>query len=391
VKSRAAVVFWKEVIDNLRDRRSVWTALLYSLMGPLLLIPVLGFTSKSFDHGSANLAKVAVSGAERAPGLVEYLRQRNIEVEAAPPDPAQAVKDLVCDLVLVIPPEYPDDFRAGRPAVVRIVTDHSRSTAAGEINRVSDALDTYSQTVGALRLVARGVSPKVVTAIAIELDDVATPESEGAMILSVVPIFLLMSIFVGGMYIAVDVTAGERERGSLEPLMSTPLTATEIVLGKLAAVSFFALVTLAITLAAFALVINVAPFPEVPKLKFRLDALGSLAMLVALVPLLLPVGALQMLLASRSRSVKEAFTASSLCMMIPTATGLFLTFSPFKSTTTAMTIPVFGQNLLLNEVLRGAPFRPLDYVVAAATATAAGVVLAGLAVARCAHARMLSE
>ena len=82
----------------------------------------------------------------------------------------------------------------------------------------------------------------MVSAIAVELDDVATPESEGAMLLGIVPMFLMMSVFLGGLYVAVDVTAGERERGSLEPLMSTPLAAAEIVLGKLGAVMFFSFV-----------------------------------------------------------------------------------------------------------------------------------------------------
>jgi sodium transport system permease protein len=390
VSTRAGVILRKELIDNLRDRRSVATALFYALMGPLLLIPLLGFESRSLDHGSAKMISIAASGAERAPGLVEYLRQRNIEVHPAPADPAQAVRDLATDLVLVIPPEYADDFRAGRPATVRIVTDHSRTTAAGEIGRVTGALGAYSDTVGALRLVARGVSPTVVSAIAVAVDDVATPESEGALLLGIVPIFLMTSLFLGGVYVAVDVTAGERERGSLEPLMSTPLTAREIVLGKLGAVLFFALSTMFVTLVGFAIVINL-PFPEIPGMRFRLGASGTLAIFLTLVPLLLPVASLQMVVASRSRTVKEAFTAASVCSMIPMIPGLFLIFSPFKSTTAAMAIPVFGQNVIMNQVLRAGPLHAIDYVVAAVTATALGIVLAALAVATCAHARMLSD
>jgi len=386
----AVVIFLKELVDNLRDRRSSGTALLYALMGPLLLVPILGFASKSWDRGSANLVTVAAQGAENAPGLEAYLRQRNIELAPAPADPARAVINLERDLVLVIPPGYADDFRSGRPAKVRIVTDHSRTTAAGQIRRLSDALEAYSQTVGSLRLVARGVNPRVISAIAIELDDVATPESDGAQLLAIVPMFLLMSLFVGGVYIAVDVTAGERERGSLEPLMATPLSATEIVLGKLAAVFFFAFMTMTVTLAAFALVISLAPFPEIPGLKFKLGALGSLQIFGALVPLLLPVAGLQMLVASRSQNVKEAFTATSLCTFIPMASGLFLTLSPFKSTLASIAVPVFGQNLLVNQVLRGEPLAALDYLVAAGTTTALGVALAALAIARCAHARMLT-
>src|SRR5580704_17212799 len=132
MKSRALVVLAKELVDNLRDTRSVVTALFYALLGPLRLVPLLGFESRSLDRGSANVISIGVQGAEQAPGLVEYLRQLNIEVHAAPADPAQAVRDLAADLVLVVPPGYAEEFRAGRPATIRIVTDHSRTTAAGE-------------------------------------------------------------------------------------------------------------------------------------------------------------------------------------------------------------------------------------------------------------------
>ncbi|HEY2511429.1 MAG TPA: ABC transporter permease [Polyangiaceae bacterium] len=391
MNARTLAVFLKELLDSARDRRSFGTAILYALLGPLMLIPMLSFASHTWDRGSAKLVQIPAEGVERAPGLVEYLRQRSIELVAPPSDPAQAVRDLKCDVVLVIPPSYPDEFRAGRPAPVRIVTDHSRSTAAGEIHRLDSALESYSRTVGALRLVARGVSPRVVSAIAVEVDDVATPESEGAMLLAIVPMFLMMSLFVGGVYIAVDVTAGERERGSLEPLMATPLSTTEIVMGKLWAVCVFSLCTMTVTLVAFGLVINLAPFPEVPGMKFKLGVDGSLAIFAALFPLVLPVAALQMLVAARSKTSKEAFTATSLCNFIPMATGLFLTLSPFRSTLASMATPVFGQNLLVNEVLRGDPLAVRDFVVAAATSTIAGLLLAALAVVRCANSRMLAD
>jgi sodium transport system permease protein len=389
-KGRAIVVFLKELVDNLRDRRSVGTALFSAILGPLVLIPLLAFGASSFDRGGATVLRIAVQGAENAPGLVEYLRERNIDVGPAPDDPAQAVRDLKCDLVLVISTGYADAFRAGRPAPIRIVTDHSRTTAAGQIGRVHAALETYSETVGALRLFARGVAPSLTSAIAVEIDDVATPESEGALLLGIVPIFLLTSIFLGGLYVAVDVTAGERERGSLEPLMATPIGAAEIVLGKLAAVVFFSLATMTVTLIGFTVVVNL-PFAEIPGLRFKLGPMGALEIFAALVPILLPAAALQMLVASRSRTVKEALTAASICSMSPMVPGLVTIFSPFKSTTSRLMVPLLGQDLIMNQILRASALPALDYVLAGAAATGLGVVFAAIAVAQCAHARMLAD
>jgi hypothetical protein len=154
----------------------------------------------------------------------------------------------------------------------------------------------------------------------------------------------------------------------------------------------FILSTMSITLVAFTVVINAPlPFHEIPGLRFRLPAIGALEMLAAMSPLALPVAAMQMVVANRSRTVKEAFTATSLCTIIPLLPGMLLVFTPWKSSTTAMMIPVFGQDLLMNQVLRAASLPARDYAIAAASATGLGILLAALAVATCAHARLLAE
>jgi sodium transport system permease protein len=386
--SRAWVVFAKEVVDNLRDRRSNVTALLYALLGPLVLIPMLTLVGRVND---TKVLRVPIDGAANAPALVEYLRTRDIEAAAAPDDAERAVRDLKEDVVLIIPPTYADDFRAGRPATVRLVADHSRTTSQGEISRVTHAIQEYGHTVGALRLVARGVSPSVVAAIAIETDDVASPESKGAMLLAIVPMFLLMSLLIGGAHVAIDATAGERERGSLEPLLATPLRSSEVVLGKLGAVMLFAVGALVACALGFTLAIRFAPVPEIPGMKFELGPAGTLQMVAALLPLLLPVAALQILLASRSRTVKEAQAAAMLLSGLPAIPGMFLVFVPFKATTTWMTVPVFAQELLVNQILRGAPVAPLDHAIATASSIALGVVLTIIAIARYARARTLAQ
>ena len=388
----AKVVFLKELTDSLRDRKQLATALFYVLLGPLMLVPLIGYIGKLANQGTTNHLQVAATGAERAPALVEYLRQRNIELTPGPADPTEAVKSFAIDLVLVIPESYPEDFAAGGLAKVRVVTDTTRNSAHADAARVEGAIASYSDTVGSLRLRARGTNPNIVSAVAIEVDDVAPPEGAGgAHLLSMIPVFLMMALFFGGVSIAVDVTAGERERASLEPLMSTPVSATAIVLGKLSAVMLFSLAAAFASLAAFTLVVNFAPLPEIPGLKFKLELLGALEIAVAVVPLVLPVAALEMIVASRGRTTKESYTATSIfAALIPGAPTMFLMFAPAKATLTLMAIPIIGQTELLNLVLRGETLRPLDFVVAAVSATFVGVALTVLAVLHGSHARLLS-
>ncbi len=382
--SRAWVVFVKELGDNLRDRRSLVTALLYALMGPLTLLPLLSLVGRV---GDTKVLHVAVAGADNAPGLVEHLRERDIDVKPAPPDPERAVRDLEEDVIVVIPASFGADFRAGKPATVRVISDRSRQTALGEVSRVMRAIDEYGRTVGALRLLARGLAPEIVSAIALEVDDTSTPESKGAALLAIVPMMLLMSLLLGGANVAVDATAGERERGSLEPLLSTPISSLELVAGKLGAIMTYSMITLVVAAVGFVVALSLGP--DIPDMKLGLTPGGALRLVLTFVPVLLPVASMQFLLASRSRTVKEAQAATTLLSGLPAIPGMFLAFVPFKAQLVWMTVPLFAQSVLVNEVLRGSPRPAIDQAVAALAASAVGLLLGGAAVFRYARARML--
>ncbi|HVC37818.1 MAG TPA: ABC transporter permease, partial [Gammaproteobacteria bacterium] len=123
-------VFRKEVIDNLRDRRTLLTVLVFGpLFGPILYVGMMNvMTNKQLANLNQPL-KLPVQGARYAPNLVEYLRQHNTEIQSAPADPEQAVKNGSADVVLVIPKEYAAAFRAGQPAVLQLVMDQSKDSA----------------------------------------------------------------------------------------------------------------------------------------------------------------------------------------------------------------------------------------------------------------------
>lgn len=378
----AWIVFAKEVRDGLRDRRQLLTALVMLLVGPAALVVGVRYAAKVSDQGTTARLEVPATGAESAPGLVEYLRQRNIALVAGPIDAAAAVKGLATDVVLEIPPYYGEDFAAGRPARVHLVTDTTRTSAKWEARRVERAIEGYSDTVVRLRLRARGTNPSIVSAVVTEVDDVAPLEgSGGGTIMGAIPMLLLLSLFTGGLSIAVDVTAGERERASLEALMCTPASVRDIILGKLLAVTAFSAVASALSLAAFLLVVNLAPLPDIAGLKYKLDLVGSLEMLLALIPVAFPVAALLMLVASRGRSTKEAYTASSLfSAFVPTVPGYYLMLAPVKTTLALFATPVVGQLALMSLVVRGEAVAPLAFVVAGVSAFVVGGALAALAV-----------
>jgi sodium transport system permease protein len=373
---RAWVIFTKELLDNARDRKAWSRSLVMLLIGPLMLVAMIRLVSQLSAKEATTQLELPVVGEERAPGLMEYLGQRNIKAFPAPKDPEAAVRDSVCEVVLVVLPSYGDDFRAGRPAPVRLIYDDSRTGTLPRLARVREALAGYSGTVGSLRLLVRGVNPRVMHALAVENDNLATASSRAQFVFAMVPMFLLMALFIGGLYVAIDVMAGERERGSLEPLLANPVTPAEVVLGKLGATTAFAAVVTVLVAVGFALVLNFTPL-DVPGLRIGLEVGGLLKLLGIVAPVVVMASALQMLVASLSRTFKEAQSTAQLLTILPTLPGMLRLFNPSKPPGWAPFTPVYGQNLLIEQVLKGEAVE----IVSVATVSVVTLLAAGILVA----------
>jgi sodium transport system permease protein len=378
---RISIVFWKEVTDNLRDRRSVASALASSLVGPVLLlimILIIGKTVLSkFEDKPLNLP---VAGAENAPSLILFLKQHGVQPLPAPALPEDAVRNGDVPAVLIIPDNYEQAFRTGQPASLQLVADSSRQSAITVVERTRQLLEAYNGQIATLRLLARGINPEVISPLAIENIDVATPQSQAVIFLNMMPYFVVLVVFLGGMYVIIDTTAGERERGSLEPLLINLVARWELVIGKLLASLPFAIVTLIITLIAFAVAFNVVPLEDYVGIQLSIDlkALGAI-FLVAL-PMIFLASALQMIIATFTRSFKEAQTYVSFLPLIPALPGIGLAFVPIKENLWLMLIPTFGQQLLINQLMRGEAVNPLDVVVSSAATIVVSVLLVIIAI-----------
>jgi sodium transport system permease protein len=175
------------------------------------------------------------------------------------------------------------------------------------------------------------------------------------------------------MYVATDATAGERERGSLEPLLCNPVSRRTLVVGKWLAATAFAAVSIVLTLA---LTLIAMTFVDLDELGIVIDlGPGEIAgVLAATLPIALLAAAAQLLLATFARTFKEAQTYLSLMMMIPMIPGVVMSIKPIHSALWMMPIPLLGQQVLLMDVLRGEPTGALDFVLTGLSAVALAVV-----------------
>jgi len=318
-----------------------------------------------------------VAGREHAPNLMAWLEERGVVVRDPPADPEAAVRAGDVDLVLVIDEEYGEHFRSVRPAVVRIVHDSSRTASRRTIGRVRTLLRAYGSQVAVLRLMARGVSPEVVQAVRVDDLDLATPAQSAARFFAMLPMFLIMVAFIGGMNVAIDATAGERERQSLEPLLVNPMSRPALTAGKWITTCLFGLVATVLTLLMFVLLMRFVPLEDLD-VQLSLGARQLLLMSAAVAPLVLLASALQMFVATFARSFKEAQTYVSLLVFVPIIPSTVLQFYPLQPTGWMMLVPALSHHLLLVDVMGGEPITALSLAASATATTLLAVLLLAL-------------
>jgi sodium transport system permease protein len=353
-RSRAFLtVFLKEVKENLRDRRTLTSAFLTGpLLGPLMFVMLINITlNRELDKAEKPLP-VPVIGAEYAPNLIAALKVGGVVPGAAVADPEQAVRKQEADVVLRIAANYGKAWRKGEPVQVELFYDSSQRDANTSVERVTQLVEGYARQQGALRLVARGLSPSAAWPLQVARRDQATPQSRAVLMFAMLPYFFVITIFMGGMYLAIDLTAGERERQSLEPLFANPVSRWKILCGKLAAICVFSTASLLITLLAFAVV---GQFIPTEKIGMELDLGLHFAMnvLLLMLPLVLLLSALQSMVAAFAKSYREAQTYLSLLMLVPIIPSAVLSFMPIKAQAWMYAVPLLGQNLGIMQLLRG--------------------------------------
>ena len=371
-------VFLKEIVDNLRDRRSLASALIMGpIFGPILFAFVISLSiERSLDDVEETM-KLPVVGQEYAPNLVRYLESRNIEITDGPADPdaaAAAVRTGLHDVVLVIPEDFGAQLAATIPARVKLYSDGANTQGGREARRAARALSAYNRELAAIRLSARGIDPLVLRPINIDDIDVSTPSGRSAMLLGMMSYFFIFALLMGGMYLAIDSTAGERERGSLEPLLSLPVTRTQLILGKIAATGVFMAFSLMLSLLSFFVVLKFMPLE-----KLGMTPNFGLAVVVAafflLAPFILLGASLMTLVASFTKSYKEAQTWISVVLIAPTLPILIVSILTLRPQLGFMFVPSLSQHLILVDMVKNEPLNGLHIAISVFSTLVFGALL----------------
>lgn len=371
------VITRKELKDAFRDRRALMALLLFPIMGPVMIYfmfnMIIDIAEEAVD------VTLPVVGAEYADDLIDYLGQNGIQIDrvslnAGADDDStfysagqldeirQSIRSRRFDFILVIPPDFDDLISASRRSNIELHVESTRTTSAPKAGRVQELIQAWGRETAALRLVARGVSPDVITPVSVVRIDVASQQSRVQSILGVVPFFVIMAAFVCGMGVAVDVTAGERERKSLEPLLVNPVPRYTLVIGKWMAAVLFSAVGLLLVMVLNFFSLSRVPLEEVG-IVFNLGMLEIAGILVTVLPLALLAPAIQIFVGIFAKSFKDAQAYLSFIMMLPMAPFFYNMFNTQDREFWMNFMPMLGQHMLLTDVVRGETPAIVDFAL----------------------------
>lgn len=387
------IVWMKECIDNLRDRRTLISSLSLALMGPLIFVGLMTVVLREAIDDQDDAVRISVVGAGHAPELIRYLESQNAEVvpiaAATGNDPRTLVAAGQHDLVLVIPETWGERLRAAQMTTLTLIYDSAElGSAPQRARRVERMLEVYGRTIGVLRLQLRGVDPLLTQPLLVDTVDVASNAEQALKLLGMVPYFVLLGAFMGGFYLAIDTTAGEREQGSLEPLLSQPVSRAALVLGKIAATCTFTAASLFLMLTGFYLGLPMVPLERIG-LALDFTFINFVGIFVLMLPLTWFSAALLTVVASLAKTYKEAQTYLSFLIMVPTLPIVFTQLLGIESTPWMMLVPSLGQSLLMTGFMTNDAMAGLDIALSMASTSVLALLLTWFAVRLYSHERVL--
>ncbi|NVK26225.1 MAG: ABC transporter permease [Gammaproteobacteria bacterium] len=343
----------KEFIDAIRDKRSVFAALLGAFFTPLFFAGMMIFTLEKSDDVES--LYIEINNQEQAPHIVELLAQDDI-FHADIPEQGKhfqldGEKTEHSKISLTFASDFKEKLAAGEQAELTIVSDNSKQESRSQLRRIKGVINNYQGQLVSMKLMARGISPVVMQPLKIVENDTSSPTSKSAMILGMLGVMILVTLFVSSTNVAIDCSAGERERNSLELLLMQPVSTFDVVVAKVVNASAFSVIGATLTIILTSIVI---PFIPLHKLgaAFNFDLAFAVSLWLIVLPLAFFAAAFQLTAAFHAKSFKEAQSYIQYTVMVPIILPMMLEISNYKHAALSY-LPVVGQQQAISQLFRG--------------------------------------
>jgi len=376
--SRLWTVFGKEIKDHARDRRSLTLALIYPMLGPLLVAAGLYMAGNTLQ---ANYRQrpldIPAVGMENAPALAAYFSKHNIHIVKAPnKDQVRrlAVRKGRLPVVLVVPKQALENSNF----TVELITNLGRADNLRATARLAEVIGLYNDDIAKDLARAAGLAKDYARSVKMKKINVARDANIAVFFYNMMPPLIIFMIFLGGVHLAIDTTVGERERGALEPLLLAPVERWVLLLAKSGAALGFTILTTLVNLSAFKIFMGLAAGTSTTLVSP--PGLGIfLAVLLISLPLMCIAVAMQMSISVITKSMKEAQIYLGLLPLVPALPGMVLVFQPINPTNFTVAMPVFGQMLLIGQLIAEQTLNPFHVVIATISTFTASAAIFWLA------------
>ncbi len=360
--SVAGTVFRKEIIDSLRDKRTMLGVLLSGVvMGPLILIALSAFIASMEEH--AEKREVFVSGLAHGPSLQNFLERQTWVVREAPADFEALLRaSKLGDPVVLLPTDFESAIERGEAPVVELVSDSANRQSSSALPRVLQLLNGFNRERAGLTLATRGVSGAVLESMQVQERDLASSQTRAAQLTAMLPFFVMMAVLYGALNAAMDTTAGERERGSLEPLVMNPAHALALVLGKWGAVASVGMLVALLNCLSF-LPAQWLLRSDALQAMFQFGAREVVLFLLLLLPFAAALSALLMAISILCKSVKEAQASATVLVLGISLLPLMTLFNQSGDAPWHLWVPALAQSNLMMRVLKGEDLTLLQFAV----------------------------
>ena len=362
------VVMTKEFTEALRDKRTLGMLLMLTLVYPAVIGLILhNMIDRGTRTGKAGIALAVIGGAQ-APTLLAQLREKSVKVVDPGPLGEADIQALLREKKVVgllrLDPEFGHYYAEVRPAPLALWFDSSAGSREQRLE-VESILRDYANGVAGARLEAHGVSPAVLSPLRLERYDTAGSGAGSSGRIGTMLGMFFVPVFLFGLSMAIDSTAGERERRSLEVLMAQPMRARELVVGKWLAASALAAIGLALELSVAHAILSALPLEEIG-LSWRLGLPMLAVVIAAALPLCLFVGALQVAMAMNSKTFKEAQASATLVTVLPMVPLLAIPMLDLSTQPWMYAVPVLSNQTMLQSVASHQALGALPWVLTCA-------------------------
>ncbi len=379
--SNILIVYKKELMEALRDRRTLFGMFVF----PMIIFPILTvgfnrFQQRMVDKVKQETASVMLIGAENAPALAGKLRAaEGLQIVPLAPDYAEKINNKTLRAAVEFPPGFEQALASGakEPPKVKIYFQLAEVRSSAAADRVEEVIGEYRKDVVTARLSASGLSEAFVKPVNTQQENVASEQKvSGSRLGILVPYFMIFLCLMGAMHPAIDLTAGEKERGTLETILASSVHRGELVLGKFLLVLTASLTTTAVSMASYGYTLSrgsgAAQITSGAKFTLTYQAAGSILLLV--LPLAVLFASVLIAISLMAKGYKEAQSYIQPLMIVVILPAIVAMLPGVELNYALAMVPIVNVSLVIRELLTGN--FPLNFLAVTFASTAAIAAIA---------------